>query len=101
MRNQLTLLDLLLSSAALWRVSSLFVKEFGPDNMFERLRDWAGTKSKLLSGLLDCIWCFSVVAGILYSIVWLIAPKLARVIALPFALSAGAIALERVLGKSA
>lgn len=99
MRNQLSLLDLLLSSAALWRVSSLFVKEFGPDNMFERLRDWAGTKSKWLSGLLDCIWCFSVVAGILYSIVWLIAPKLARVIALPLALSTGAIALDKLIGS--
>ena len=54
------LLELILLSLAVWRITALFVYDDGPWDVFVRLRDAIG-------GPLTCFWCTSVWVGFLAS----------------------------------
>ena len=96
---------------AVWRISSLFVREGGPFRMFVHIREWAGIQhdeqgmpwmipDTFFAQLLGCIWCFSVWVGVGLLPFILFLPEFAIRFAIPFALSAGAIALDGFIQKS-
>ena len=60
------MLDFLLLSLAVWRVTALLVYDSGPRDVFVRLRD-------VLGGPLSCFWCTSVWVSLVASFVY--APK--------------------------
>lgn len=85
---------------AIWRLSSLLVREEGPGDIFGKLRNKAGVKydtlsrpygENFLAKLLACVYCVS----LWISIIFVICDKLFRgltvLLILPLALSAGAI----------
>ena len=88
---------------ATWRLTSLLVWEDGPFEIFARLRLHLGVryddmsqpygKNWLARGI-ACPACASVWFGIMWAVAYWLWPDVVWV-ALPFALSAGAIALER------
>jgi hypothetical protein len=99
-------MNLLIYILATWRMSSLLARESGPWNTFERLRHLLGvrrddmgntyTLNKLADGVI-CTWCNSVWFGALWAALAFVAPWLAFWLALPLALSAGAILVSEVL----
>lgn len=105
-------LDVAIACAALWRVSAMLSYERGPRDVFVRVRRAAGIvhddegepvawPETWAALVLSCVWCLSVNLAIVYVLLWLLAPDAARWLSLPFALSAGAICIERwAHGKS-
>ena len=97
------MLDLLILIGATWRLTSLLVWEDGPVEVFARLRHRLGVRyddqslpygtNWLAKGVI-CPACASVWFGILWAVAYLLWRD-STWIALPFALSAGAIVLER------
>jgi len=94
---------------ACWRITSLFVHEAGPWDIFSRLREWAGleydaagqvidSRHKLLE-VLACVWCLSLWIGAALLALYLIGgDNLLVAVSLPFALSMGSIIMERLMG---
>lgn len=89
---------------ATWRISSLFVNEDGPFDMFARLRALVGIRynelsnaysTNVLAGLFNCLWCFSVWVGLALMISYSQYPNQTILVCLPFALSAGAIMVDK------
>jgi len=111
-------LNLLILSAAVWRISFLLVEEDGPFDVFDRLRKLAGIRYDIngeriyisdaplwrlsLAEVFNCIYCMSVWVGILFAILYYSSEFLAVALTVPFALSTGAIAINRLCnhGKS-
>lgn len=95
--------ELLVLLLATWRLTSLIADEDGPWYMLERLRHRLGVaydehnvrygRNELARGLL-CPWCLSVWVGAFWALLAAAWPG-AVWVALPFALSAGAIFLHR------
>lgn len=100
-------MDLVILALTTWRMASLLAEEDGPFEMFARLRALVGVKynartgsdygiNRLAQGML-CVWCNSVWVGAAWTLaywwdertIWL---------ALPLALSAGALLVHRVMG---
>jgi hypothetical protein len=85
---------------AVWRLSSLFVEEEGPFLLFTRLRYKVGAHLDSPTGfwghLLSCIWCFSIYLGLFWGFLHAFRPILAFRLALPWALSAVAIAIKEI-----
>lgn len=106
----MNLVDFIVLCLATWRVSSLLVAETGPFDMFLKLREAVGIThdedkkvavipERFLPQLLSCMWCTSVWVGFLLTIFHNILPYISAWIVFPLALSAGAIAVERILEK--
>lgn len=104
--DKTTLLDLIIYVLATWRLSSLFVNEPGPGRIFQYLREFAGIEhdeegnktiipETFWAELLSCVWCSSIWLGIFWALLDLWLPGLAFRLGLIFALSAGAILLEK------
>jgi len=98
---------LLIFILATWRISSLLVKEDGPFFLFKRLRERSGIQhdengdvfmvpESFLAGVLSCVWCSSMWVAIGWFAFWLAWPDVAVMSAIPFAISAGSIFLEKV-----
>lgn len=104
------MLTFLILALATWRLSSLLTDEAGPLDVFVHLRRLVGVRyndageaygSNGLARGVTCVWCVSVWVGAAWAVVYYVAPGLAFYLALPFALSAGAILINEVLhGKS-
>ena len=101
---------LVIYALAVWRISSLFVNESGPWGIFVKARAWTGIlhndkgiayqiPDNFLAGVLSCVWCCSIWVSLFMAIVWFVSPSLALKIAVPFALSAGAIAVDGIINK--
>ena len=99
------MLELITLSLATWRVSSLIASEAGPFNLFGRLRSLLGVFSdedgnvygtnELARGI-TCVWCCSVWVGAAFALGYWLIPDAIFWLALPFALSAGAVVVEEV-----
>jgi hypothetical protein len=86
------LADFLIIGLATWRVTSLFVHEAGPWDVFVRVRDLMGfehdeghvigTPQGFWGGLFSCVWCLSMWVAPVIGILFLIAPVIVFVIAL-------------------
>jgi hypothetical protein len=97
-------MDFLILSLATWRISNLFVNEDGPFMVFAELRRLAGATydfegepiaSNEAAKLLVCVFCCSVWLGLAVAVAYYFYPIRTYWVCLPFALSAGAIALDR------
>jgi hypothetical protein len=104
----MNLLTIIILIFATWRISSLLAKEKGPWDIFEKFRTLLGVvwdvQSKpegttMLSKMIVCIWCNSIWTGGIWAISYFISP-LVIWIALPFALSGGAVLIECIVGES-
>jgi len=102
-----TALDLAVLLLTTWRVSAMLSYEAGPWDLFLRLRATLGIEHdadgavtgfpmRLLPRLFSCVWCLSIWVGAIFAVSYWLAPDICRWLALPFALSAGAIIVERV-----
>jgi uncharacterized protein DUF1360 len=87
------LLHLTILALATWRISSLLVNEDGPYQMLAEFRSRVIKYTRLL----ECVWCVSLwIAGFM-TIAYYFVPLYAIWIMLPFALSAGAILIDRIV----
>jgi hypothetical protein len=102
------IITLMILFAATWRIASLLAREEGPWAIFEKFRHRIGVRwnqesipegSNMISKMILCIWCNSIWVGGFWTIANLLSP-LVIWLALPFALSAGAIFMEHVVGES-
>jgi hypothetical protein len=104
----LRLVELILLGLATWRIASLVQYERGPWAVFSRIRGWFGIQhnedgeplgwpDSETGRLLRCLDCGSVWVGLGMAGLYLAWPLAACIVALPFALSAFAIALRRVI----
>lgn len=92
-------LDAATITLATWRISSLFVEERGPFDIFTRVREAFGFEhdedGKVIvapdNHLLGCVWCFSVWVG---AVLCILPAPLSR----PFAASAMTIFLHKFFG---
>ena len=105
-------LEALILSAAVWRISYMLVWEDGPFDIFERLRTKAGIGYDMegergilarlplwrttVAKLFLCVYCMSMWWAFGFAILYYIQPFTAVALAVPFALSTGAIALNRL-----
>lgn len=89
---------------ATWRLSTMLVNEEGPYLMFVKMRRWLGVRydensqrvaDTEIGKAFNCEWCLSVWIGVLWTLLaW--AWPVTLWVALPFALSGGAILLDEV-----
>lgn len=109
--NDITITHLAIFILAVWRLSSLFVKERGPFDVFVKLRELAGIRhdenmnpwiipDNLFANILGCVWCFSVWAGLGVFTLALFFYDFALRLCTIFAFSAGAILLDIYVHES-
>lgn len=101
-------MDILILILATWRLTSLIVNEEGPYHSLARFRHWVGLRydemsvpygtNELASGL-SCLWCASVWCGAAWAVLYWIAPNLTLMLALPLALSAGAVLVDEYVQR--
>ena len=108
----MTLVDLLVLSLAAWRMANLIVddSEDGPFDILPKIRYWLGirydSKGRMLSvdkppiyrelgRSVSCMWCLSLWIGLLLALI----PEPARIILLPFAISAGALIVNKQIKR--
>lgn len=107
--SQMAMIEIATLALATWRLTSLLVYEDGPGKVFDRLRAWAGitydeqnnaTATTSLGEGLKCFWCTSVWCGTFWALLYLTTDT--TWLALPFALSAAAILIDKLVeyGKS-
>jgi hypothetical protein len=92
-----------------WRISHLLASEEGPAAILSTLRYGLGVRynpkppyeaqgKNVLSKMIICVWCNSVYVGLSWSLLYMIYNPL-WLVALPFALSAGAIIINERIGE--
>lgn len=102
-------LTIIIAILATWRLSAVLSYETGPFNIFILLREMAGivhdddgkktiVPESFFAELLDCVWCTSMWIGGAVAISLFFYPVLVWLL-LPFALSAGAIIVEKVTNE--
>jgi len=98
----------LILALAAWRISSLLTNEFGPRKILERFRFWLGVRydgnltrygENELAELFTCIWCLSAWVGMGITLLFWIAPGVTTWLAMPFALSAAVILVDKVTNR--
>jgi hypothetical protein len=96
-------MDYLILALATWRLSSLITYESGPFEIFDKFRVVIGVKqgeygsygeNELAKGV-ACLWCNSVWIGVMWAVFFALSDW-SIWIALPFALSGGAILIEKL-----
>lgn len=101
----MNLTTLLVMGLAAWRVTSLFVRESGPLDIFCRIREFSGIThdehghvlmipDRALAQLFSCMWCCSVWVGLFWLVFWMLSPEISILTAIPFALSAFTILID-------
>ena len=102
------MIEILMLGLACWRLSSLFVNEKGPFDMFVRIRKMAGIEhtqdgipfgwpNTFFGKLLECMWCFSVWVSAMLILAYIFLPKITMYFALWLALSTIAIVINDVM----
>ena len=99
------MLEFLVFILATWRLARLLAEEAGPFDVLEKLRHLAGVRyddvpqpygsNELAQGLL-CVWCSSVWIGAGWALGWFLIPSLSFWLALPLALSGGAMLMNEL-----
>lgn len=92
-------MDLLVIALATYRLSSLFATEEGPFNLFSKIRAWTYGHARKLHEGLTCMFCNSVWFGVLLTVLYGLAPKVAFWVCLPLALSTAAIIVKAISEK--
>jgi len=107
----MTLTYLLVFILATWRISSLITSEDGPFLCFRHLREMVGIRhddqgkvmeipETFFGELLTCVWCSSMWLATAWVLFWLALPQTSFFCALPFAISTGAIIVNRFLQET-
>ncbi len=100
-------MELILIALATWRVSSLLVFEEGPFMLLVKMRSLLGVYydeyskpqgKNVIARALTCVWCSSIWVALGFTVLYFYG--LAFWIAMPFALSAAAIIIERIVDGS-
>jgi len=100
-------MELILIALATWRISSLLVHEEGPFMLLVNMRSLLGVYydefsevhgRNALAKALTCVWCTSLWVAIGFAALYYYG--IAFWVALPFALSAAAIIIERIVDGS-
>lgn len=95
----------LILALATWRISSLLVGERGPGDIFEKMRRWLGVYydadnqghgSNMVAEAFTCVWCLSIWVGVIITVSFLLIPNITTWLAMPLALSAAAIVVDKV-----
>lgn len=99
-------MEFLILALATFRITSLLVDEDGPFGLFFKLRYLVGVrkdqngriygKNTIATGLI-CLWCTSVWIGIAWAVTYFVFPDGTILVAMPLALSSGAILVDRWL----
>ena len=102
-----SVVSMLVLILACWRLTSLLVQENGPFKIFAKFRHLIGVKivkgsstpygTNVVAEMMSCLWCCSMWVGATLIIAYVFDPALTVLASLPFALSAGAIIVERIL----
>ncbi len=101
-------LSFIMIGLAVWRVSSLFVREDGPGRVFVRLRESVGIEhdddgsvfmvpDRFLAGILSCVWCCSIWVAFGFIILFFVSPIFCFYVSLGFSLSAVAILFNGIV----
>jgi hypothetical protein len=105
----ITTIQLVLFIAAVWRLSNLLANEDGPFHFVKTLRSKiarAEVRSRRKNGFIsklhlyegvNCEYCNSIWFGTFFAVLYLVAPTVAFTLALPLALSTGAIIIKKVV----
>lgn len=104
----MTLVNLVIFGLATWRVSSLFSKESGPLDVFLKIRELSGIThdvdknvvmipDNFFAQMISCMWCNSIYIGVFWAVTFYFFPVPSPFLALPFALSAITVFLEKVI----
>lgn len=101
------MIDFVILTFAVWRLSSLLSQENGPGDVFAKLRERLGVEedelsrygTSIASNLIVCLWCLSLWLGLITAIFYHILPGETVAVAIVFGLSAGAILMEETLDK--
>lgn len=100
------MLDFIILMLATWRISSLLISEAGPFKILEWFRYQIGVRvdeysqtygTNEFAELFTCIWCLSIWTGLALAIMYLNIPLYTTWLCLPFALSAGAVIIDKWL----
>ena len=100
-------MHILILALATWRIASLLASEPGPWDVFGRLRKLAGVRydeagvpygTNEVSKAMICAWCSSAWIGLGLGAIYYVTPAVSFWLALPFALSAGAVIAGEVVG---
>lgn len=108
------MIEIVVLILATWRLASLLANEEGPCQVFEKIRHLMGVRYtdekdknsdryglNQLARLILCPWCSSVWIGGVWTVLFFLSQLVTFYLALPFALSAGAVLLhEWVEGNS-
>lgn len=89
-------MNYIILALAVWRISSLLTNdsERGPWDLLTEFRWWA----RQYSGAFECVWCMSIWIAIIVAVSYWTIPVYTTWFCLPFALSAGAIIVDRITG---
>lgn len=89
-------MNYIILALAVWRISSLLTNdsERGPWDLLTEFR-W---RAREYSGAFECVWCMSIWVAIIAAIAYWTIPLYTTWFCLPFALSAGAIIVDRITG---
>lgn len=90
---KVTLVELVIYILATFRITSLISLEKGPFSSMRRLRRLIETGS-VVDRLIECTWCVSLFVALGWVVLIALWPDVAIWVALPLALSAGAILVE-------
>lgn len=103
----ITSIEFVILSLAVWRISALLTYEFGPANVFGRLRGWVEfvdgkqpTTPGSLTQLANCPLCMSLWVSLFAFAVFAWQPVLTLAVSIPLALSGLSSIIERHLGQS-
>jgi len=105
----MNIVDFLILGLACWRLSKLITSEEGPFHVFHRIRELTGIThdvdgnifkipDRVMAGIFSCVWCASIWIGFGLTALWFFEPRWTVLGATPFAISAGAILVEKVTG---
>ncbi len=103
----MNLQNLTILGLGIWRISSLFVQEDGPFDVFIRFRERLGFHEDLSldavippdtfwGGLFSCVWCLSLWISAIIGVAWIFYPAIVLNVMVVFALSTMAIIVNRV-----
>ena len=104
--EELTFLNLLILSLAVYRLSSLFAFEDGPFSMFQKLRGFTGVVldeddeqegTNEVSKAIICPFCNSLWISLGLIAFFFLIPNITIILALPFALSAPTCLINEVI----
>jgi len=104
------LTEIAIYSLAAWRVASMLVNERGPFDVFVRIREVANIEhdedgypfmvpDNLMAGILSCVWCCSMWTAAGFVIVSIFFPVFTLKVATVFAISTGAIMIDKYITR--